>query len=266
MLTYRLVQPSFVLLKLADLFGVNRLQVSVSSGKLEPKDPSLLLRIWHIVLVVKIVQLLISLVRVLYYSNFNSKFIERTLLLSMVTCLAAVGLNWSLAMNQNICDLIIILRPLQNLEHSGVSGSRSKRSEAFEKINQKSFCTKQIDKLVNLCRHVLKYIKAFYADFSHLRPTFTIHDVLTIGVPFAICSLLPVACFCIVIGEPHDLFFQSLLPPDWQALKAVRIAMGFFDLTAVSFGALTFQWGFFSLCAILAVYTRELQNLDKIIR
>ena len=87
--------------------------------------------------------------------------------------------------------------------------------------------------------------------------------MLTLIVAPIIPFFLSVTYVVEIIGDPVEASSLLLFKPQHREIQELRAGTILFNLTAVTFCAMTLHLGFFSLCATLAVYAPQLKQLER---
>lgn len=260
MLTYRLVQPSYAILKIGSMIGAVPFHVNVECGSLQPRTtPSsrFVLRIYRVILLLKMMQLLNSIVRLSQSVMESSMSLNNTVIAIIVLVLSVLCMVWSLEFEKHHIDLILLQENLRKVGEMDV-GSFAELDD-----RKKNVFTRFCQRLLRIYGRVVLYLRAVYNDFARCFPTFSSHDILTIIVPVAIPSFLCVGSLCAILGEPEFVFAASLLNERFKGIWGFGAVTVLFDITVFTFNSMTCLMAFYGICATLAIYIPELKNLER---
>ena len=250
MLTYRLILPSVICLKVSGFLNILPLKVNAASGTYECRKSSCISQL------IRCIIFTLSLLRGLQLSYTIHDLISRSYVTGCVLdedkasivnasigiCMGLVCLTWNVELWRKKDELVSLLRSADIKPAPGKVFLGVRRKPRLEKRAVMDFYELVIRLVVELHR----YIRLAWRDMQILRPTITSKEICTILTPFAVISLIPFAFACLYLRTPYHLLAVSALSEEQlERHPVIAMVLSLVDATLCVYGALAFHAGFY---------------------
>ena len=260
--SYRLVQPSYILLKISSIFSVLKYDINVGTGEWRYKT-STRAAILHFancaMTVAKAAQLVYPSILLFRSIEIDAQAVTPLVAVLGSQCLLLVSLIWNLEVHRHEDELLVLLRWLKLPHQQHTTNVKVLQSVARTRQN----CG--LPFVRNVCRLVQSrfeaYVRATLADFSKLRESFSVRDVLVLAAPFAVGAIGLAAISCVLIDKPMEAMLLYAFPNPAGAFTS--IACKVFDISVVSFVTLSLHAVFFVSSLFQCVFNRRLSHLFR---
>ena len=247
MLTYRLILPSIICLKVLPL------NVNAACGSYKWRTQScvsLLIRlIFYSLLLLRVLQLSLTIHRIATSSYEMESLPDATMTTivsaSLIICITLVCIIWNVEFWRKEEELVTLLRFLDvNAPTRKCDVIRRKPRRKKSTVLSRAY--ELSDLIWRLLTDLRGYIRLAWRDFQLMKPTMTSKDVCTMLTPFAVNLFIPFAYVCLYLRTPFQwLAVSALSAEQLERRPVVAILLGLVDAVLCFYGALTFHAGFY---------------------
>ena len=275
MLTYRLVLPSVICLKISGVLSVLPLNVNANINRYDCKNPTaagILLRFTcYLLLLLKALQLLWSIRQLVSLAKSTSterrnELRSTIVMASIMICMILVCIFWNIGWWRNKDALVDLLR---SLDVKPEKGRRKRRRVMQWEIWETAGLWSSMNKYAQECRkQVWSYCRLVQRDLKVLMPDMTLKDVCAIIVPFYVILTVLLLCMSVWAGVPHYCLAVSMVSadPGCDSRLLLVLLLNTVDCMIVMYMALTFHAGLYMGFFVEAYCISKLQLLVQVAR
>ena len=269
MLTYNLVYPSYLCLKLSRILQLSPIEICLGTGEFHYKSSTrqkIFRYGFYSCALLKEAQLLsyiFTVIRDVLNSSVEEYAVSSAIINSLVAVVLAVSVIWNEIMHAHSAELITLLRSLE-IRPTLLQGKVRRLDWNKRKTNEKvcpcvfAVAIRFLMRKINMMR---RYFHGFKRDFLVLyKSSMTFKELVTLIVPLLINIFVPFVTTAIVLEEPFHGTFLSALPENCHRITAVVWMCRFFDFLVTVSAAVSLFIGFFIGLLFESVYLRRFRR------